>query len=145
MSDKKDPKDKLKEFMDPKGDNFMGTGMSLQEMIMLGRGKEIERSYVIADKEERERRLSLVLELAVVLGEILGTGERFGTGILRQDIGAVILGDWDDVKTGLSFSEGEGLEEHSYTRCPDLYAQFYAILRRAHETRPGGEVPPTIQ
>lgn len=145
-SEEKDAKEKLEEYMDTEGDNFMGTGMSLKDLMTFGKAKEIERSYVIADRDEQERRLTAVIELSVVLGEILARGEVFGTAILRSNIDDAISGDWDSILTWVEYHEtGDGGRSHAKTRCPSLYANFYAILRRLHDSRPGGPVHPTLQ
>ena len=145
MSDDKEDRKKLKDFFDPHSGNFLGMGLSFVEMMTLGRIEEIERSYVMADKEERERRLGLIIELSVILGAILGEEELFGTAILQANIEEVLLGDWDGPEVWLEYAEGSGKLDHSRTRCPLLYEKFFTVLRRAYDTRPGGYVHKTVQ
>lgn len=134
MSDD-DKKGQLDSWLDPQGDNFMGTGLNLSEALQHMAIERFTRSLGEQERPEKTRRMKYIVELSATLQKIYDAEEVFGTAILEGMIEDIITGDWRGVD--IWTNDKEGAEEYTRTRCPELYAQFLAIARRAYETRPG--------
>src|SRR5882672_11703154 len=83
----------LPSFLDIDSPNFLGLGMSLQELVASGEVERNMRSFGRQDRPERERRLDHVIRLSVELTEIL-KATHFCTSLARAAIVDVIEGDW---------------------------------------------------
>lgn len=142
MTDKKG-RDKVREWLDPQGSNFMGTGLTFREFWYKGLVERFARSWTQQDKIERQRRLGLIIELAQDLARVEQT-TRFSTMWIRHGIEALIEGERQDMKIAhdaLTFSD-----ERPDIRDPhiELFAPTRAIMERALETWPEVEPGPVV-
>lgn len=125
-------KDKLKAYFDPKGDNFLGTGMSMQEFMASQRIEQIQCAYVTAERPERKHRLKYILLLSHELEEIKKTTIQ-ATGLAEMSIEHIILGEW---KTASDFIQWLAFEDEDRSGMAKIFAKFVKLLREAYETRP---------
>lgn len=132
---KKDHQARFLELLGSTSNNFLGTGLTMEQFIQLHTAEEIAASWALQDKKERKRRLHLVMELCAELAKIK---ERvnFATGLAECGIEAVIKGDWSSVKdwaNDLRFlDENEPLQKEYGA----VYARFCELLQQAYATRP---------
>ena len=122
--------DKLDDFLDPKGDNFLGTGLSVQDLMFEGRLKTIENSFPTLMGPEKKHRLHIILSLSAELQRIKKIN-MFGTASGEMAVESVINGDWTDVKMwaeSLKFKE----EDPSWTSDSiELWKDFVSYLEMA--------------
>lgn len=134
----------LKDWLSTEGSNFLGTGMSFQEWFVHQRVEEYANSFAAQDRDERRRRLNLVIRLGRELCNIREEN-LFSTMMGESAIEAVILGKWDEIKdygTWLSF-KAEFVDDPDqgdyYSR---LWSRFREILAETYQHRlPPNPVP----
>jgi hypothetical protein len=135
-------KERLSKLLDIESDNFLGTGMSLQDFMLCGLVEDINHSFVTQMKPERKRRLGFIRKLAAELDRILVDGHLFGSAIAEGGIGAVILGDWSEVKDIAEEFRFTDEDEHTRNTYAPIYANFVGLLQEAFDTRPEAEAAP---
>jgi hypothetical protein len=133
----------LHEMLDINGPNFMGTGLSLPELLASGRLQAFMNSLGEQSRDERHRRLKYLVLLGAELAKIRET-ETFATGLAEMAIEDLIKGDWAGVRSladGFRFTD-----EHPSisSRYAPLYARFAELLDEAFATRSGTEPQPTV-
>jgi hypothetical protein len=94
---KKDARSRLAELLGTDSTNFLGTGMTMREFLLLGHAEKLTASWAIQPREERKRRLGAVMQLSVELTRIQET-TAFSTRLAESAIEAVIEGDWKQVE-----------------------------------------------
>ncbi len=133
------PEDKAKRleqtkvWLDPKSDDFMGTGMNLEDLTLSGTADQISRSYVMQDPVERRRRLQAVIQLSHALFEIRKE-TIFATRLAESAIGDVLMGDWAMVREWLkqfTFSDESGSWAQGQAK---TYKPFLTALRESLPT-----------
>jgi hypothetical protein len=85
-------KEVLREFLSPDSENFMGSGLNLQEFLALGMVGRLRRSYANQSRKEQKRRLELILRLSRALDEIKRVSS-FGTRWGEMVIEGIVTGD----------------------------------------------------
>lgn len=135
-------KDRLSQLLDVESDNFMGTGLSLQEFLLCGKVDELANSFATQDKDERKRRLGFVVKLGAELDRMRSKGLQFGTALAEAAIESVILGDWKMVKDWANDFTFEHEHEQTRQTYAPLYAPFVGLLQEAFESRPKAEPSP---
>jgi hypothetical protein len=136
MTDKKEGiKKKVHEFLDPQGDNFMGTGLNFYEFTMKGLMERFRRSWFQHDRRERKRRLQLIYELAAERQRVLAQTAQ-ATASFDMALEAIIEGDRREVQGALEFVSFEGEEGDWADEKKALYAPTRAILQRALDLWP---------
>lgn len=126
-------KEKKEEWLKPSSDNFMGTGMNLQEILSCGTADKFENSWFRRDREERRRCLEYLIELSVLLRRYEDTGERYGIERMRQALESIIEGDWSGVRVDLSHRDAPQGPALAISR------RFYGVLAKCYEGRPESE------
>jgi len=135
-------KDRLKELLDTQGDNFMGSGMPMQEYMLCLDLDTLNRSFVRQMRPERKRRLKFVILLSAELERIRREVGIFASGLAEGAIEDVLGGDWRramEYAKDLDFKHEGGETQEVYG---PAYACFAALLQEAFDTRPGAETPP---
>jgi len=138
----KSSKDRLKELLDTKGDNFMGSGMPMHEYMLCMDLDALSRSFHRQDRRERKRRLKYVIQLSAELDRIRREVGIFASGLAEAAIEDVLTGDWRRAKEyagDLVFETKGGETEKVYGAA---YAVFRELLQEAFDTRPEAEVVP---
>jgi len=134
----------LTEWVDPDGDNFLGTGLTLREFVTEGTVRRFAQSYSQQDRPERRRRLDFVVELATAYQELRRhTG--FATGVALTAIEAVIEGDWTTVADLAKEFQWRDEVTFDADRYRALYADYVAILDRVVRSIPPDGATTEIQ
>jgi hypothetical protein len=133
--DEKQGKPTLASFINPLSDNFMGTGMSLQEFHVKGMIEVWQRSFSNQNRKEKKRRLHTIVKLSAEL-ERIREKTLNATGLAESVIEDVIEGDWKMLKEWAEmFTFKDEGEEHRTFMAP-IYARFVETCREVHEERP---------
>lgn len=142
MTDKKDKKDKrerLVELLSPNSKNFLGTGLSFEELSQLVTAEKIATSWALQPAVERKRRRSLVIQLAQELGRVQEQ-TNFATRLAEMAIEAVIEGDWAMVKEWAEHFAFDTEDPQIRDQAAPPYAVFRELLLQALRT---DKEPPT--
>lgn len=136
-------KDRLSKMFDPESDNFMGMGMSMFEFLAAGKVREIQDNIMSQDREERNRRMALIIEMSAELKMILGK-TRFATRMAEGAIEDVIKGDWNGLRIMADHFAFEDEHESTRQQYAPIYERFAQLCQEAFDKRPGAEelVPP---
>jgi len=128
----------LASLLNPLSDNFMGSGMTLQEFVLKGRIDIWQRSFVNQPRPEKKRRLNLLIRLSVELTKIREQ-TIVATGLAESALEDLIEGDWAMLKEWASHFSFEDEHEEVRVRYAPLYAKFAEICKEAYESRSGAE------
>lgn len=90
-----DEKMKLLDWLDPTGSDFLGTGLSMREYFLSDGIERHRRSFCSQMRDEKDRRLDLIIRLAVEYRRICDQ-DRFGTAALTGAMHDIILGEKAD-------------------------------------------------
>jgi hypothetical protein len=128
----KDREEKFHEWFAKGTRNFFGSGLTVQEFLVLGFAERFRRSFGQQTLDERRRRLHFVVELMHQL-DAIKRATNFATALAESAVMEVIEGDWSMVKT---WAEHFGDDPHGdFAHCQDnvreLYAQFGRTLSDA--------------
>lgn len=131
-------KERLLEFFNPAGANFMGSGMSLAEWSAAHTVTQLQNVLTFQERPEIRRRLDLIIELGAEY-KAIEAQTRFSTSFAKAVIEDIIKGDWFGVRI-----TGESLrfeDEHPETRdrYAPIYKRFSELAMKAFNTRPGAE------
>lgn len=133
MSDKRE---KYIELLSPDSKNFMGTGLTLNEFMQLGTAEKVSESWFNIHRDERNRRLDLVIELCVELRNI-EQRTQFSVAIARMAISALIEGDHKMLK---GYAEDFRFQHESFDlqhKYVPIFKRFSELLQLAYDSRPG--------
>jgi hypothetical protein len=122
-------------FLDPKGGNFLGSGMDALEWIAMSNILNFDRWQGTQCREERRRRMQYLIPLCAEQ-ERLVTENLQATGLSEHLIEDLIGGDWNGVKMGieiLKFREERGEYRSLQAK---RFAKFVEIAQEAYDTRP---------
>lgn len=134
--------ERLKELLSTEGDNFMGSGMSMQDYLLCLDLDTLSRSFNRQKRPERKRRMKFIVLLSAELEAIRQKVGIFSSGLAEGAIEGVIEGDWRLVKEfagDFTFEHEGGETEKVYG---PAYARFRELLMEAFNTRPGATPPP---
>lgn len=132
------------EFLDPKSDNFCGSGLTMVEFMLTMDMQRLHTSFHRQMRPERNRRLGYIVKLAKVLSQIEAKSLQ-ATGLARGAIEDVIDGDWFGVHQSAKDFRAEEVEFFG-VRDPELqvlWTQYADLLQEAFDTRPEAPPPPT--
>lgn len=87
-----DEKMELLRWLDPTSDNFLGSGMGLQDYLTKRNIESYDRNIASQMRDEQQRRLKLIMRLSVALHEIR-TQDLHGTASLESAIEEIIRGE----------------------------------------------------
>lgn len=133
---------KLSEMLDPKTDNFLGSGQTMAEWVAASDLQRLAASFHRADRQERKRRLQYVIQLSCLLQQIEAISI-FATAFARGAIEAIIEGDWAGVRLQSTHSQEWDQDfEHLPQEARDLWEAFATVCAEAFDTRPGACAPP---
>lgn len=135
-------KGRLKELLDTTSDNFMGSGMTMQEYMLCIDLDALARSFHRQMRPERTRRLKYVILLSAELERIRREVGIFASGLAEGAIEDVLMGDWRRAKEfagDLVFDMEGGEIQEVYQAA---YAPFRELLQEVFDTRPEAEPPP---
>lgn len=125
----------MTDMFDIKGDNFLGTGMSLQDFMVKHRVEQFTRSWFAQDRIEQTRRLELVIRLSVELVKIRDVNI-FATGLGESSIKAVIEGEWRELIGWIVHLKFSSESDDIQQDFQPLWADFVKILEEAYAGRP---------
>lgn len=131
-------KGSLREMLDPKGSNFMGSNMSLEELVLSERIKDIQNSFTFMPNAERRRRRAIIIDLCVELSSVREKS-RFSSAIAEQAIDAVISGDWCELKSVAQHMTFSDEDEWSRMHYAQYWTKFVDLCMKAFDARPGAE------
>jgi hypothetical protein len=127
---REDQRARLQELLGPDSTNFLGTGLTMREVMELHSAMKLSRSWALQPREEQRRRLGAVVRLSVELDRIRQT-ESFATRLAEMAIEAVIEGDWKMVEEWAEhFAFGDERDEVRI-RGSEIYAMFRELLLQA--------------
>lgn len=134
----KPPKERLLEFFNPEGTNFLGSGMTLAEWSAAHTITQLQNVFTFQERPEIRRRLDLIIELGAEY-KAIEAQTRFSTAFAKMVIEDIIKGDWYGVRIN-----GESLrfeDEHPETRAryAPIFKRFAELAMKAFNTRPGAE------
>lgn len=121
---------KLADFLDPKGDNFLGTGLSVSDPLFEGTLRRIENSFPTLMGDERKHRLQIILELSREL-EKIKLESNYCVGLGEAAIEAVINGDWTDMNMWASHFKFKEEDTFSHVDAIKRWKKFVGILEMA--------------
>ena len=152
MSEDRPKKLDLMEWMNPDGNNFCGSGMTMQEWSMANGIQRYRNSWVNQNRAEQDRRQHFLTEMVL---EQRCVHEKWGTflegkwyvqsGIcMDMAIRAIIEGDRGDMEMAARWSSAEGFienfgERDSATAWGERYARFHELCDQAVTTWPTDE------
>lgn len=138
-------KDDILKMADPDGNNFLGTGMTLQDFLAAYRLLDVQSNLLFQDLEERRRRVGLIIELGAALVEIRKQ-TLFAVGLAEGVIEDVVRGDWRMLREHAKMFRFEHESEDLRKTYGPIYAAFAAVCQKAFDTRPGAsEVLPALK
>lgn len=133
---KKDNRARLQELLGADSTNFLGTGLSMREFMLLTQAEKLVNAWCIQRPEEQKRRRRAVIELSIELGRIREK-ENHGTRLAELAIEAVIEGDWKMVEERADhFAFAEEHEQIRQSSAP-VYAVFRELLLQVLRTEKG--------
>lgn len=118
----------MEDMFDPDSPDFLGTGMTMRELLAKHTLESLSASWALQGRAERKRRLGLVRDLILELDRIRSVS-RFSTGLGEVAVEDVICGDWKRVAgwaADLEFSDDGDDPVHG-----PLWARFRELLRSA--------------
>lgn len=121
------PKSRLHDMLDPSSSDFMGTGMSMQEFMMVGEVERLTASYWRQDREEKSRRRDAMVALTVEYIKITAQTIQ-ATLFAREAIVGIVNGDWRDVKTCRDMLTFEGEDVGHRDVYAPIFARFVELL-----------------
>jgi hypothetical protein len=122
-------------FLDVKGTNFFGSGMSFPEWSATADFLRYRRSFVTQPLEEQTRRLKYIVALSAELERMRQT-DVFATAWCEYTIKTIIEGDWKMVAMWTeSMLFKEEIVDIRNLAAP-RFAKFVEIATEAYETRP---------
>lgn len=125
----------LASFLDTKGNNFLGSGISFSDWVRTADYLRYERCYITQTREEKRRRLMYLVRLAGELERILDH-HLFATSWAEAVIEGVLEGDWKQVAMWCAMLTFEDEDPHVREVAAPIFAKFVEIGREAHATRP---------
>lgn len=134
-------KKRLTEMLDPKSDDFMGSGMRLDEWWQSMQIDKLNNSFHRQERPEKERRLRGIIRLSSILVQIEDISI-VGTAHAQGAIQDVIEGDWSGLRW-MTERDYWG-EDTKYWRddVKPLWESFRLLLKEVFDTRPGAVQPP---
>jgi hypothetical protein len=128
----------LSSLLNPLSDNFLGSGMTLQEFLLKGQVDVWRRSFVNQPRPERKRRLGLLIRLSA---ELLKVREQtsFGTGLAEAVLEDLIEGDWKMLREWAKHFSFEDEDEEIRAKYIPIYAKFVGLCKEGYEDQPGVE------
>ena len=120
----------LKNYLDPKSDNFLGTGMNLQEFMLAGYLRTLTNSFPTLSGPAKKNRLRIIIELSAELKRIRDI-DIFSCMLGEAAIEEVINGNTEDIQRLADLfrftSECDEIKE----RYVPLWATFVGLLEMA--------------
>ena len=133
MTDKKDNRARLDELLGTDSTNFLGTGLTMRELLKLTQAEKLAAAWCLQPRDEQRRRLRTVIHLSIELGHISET-TNFATRLAELAIESVIEGDWKMVEEWADhFTFGDEAEELRQDSAP-IFAVFRELLLQALRT-----------
>lgn len=133
---KKDNRARLQELLGADSTNFLGTGLTMREFMLLAQAEKLANAWCIQPPDEQKRRRRAVIELSIELGRIRDK-EQHGTRLAELAIEAVIEGDWKMVEEWAEhFSFADEHEQIQRSTAP-VYAVFRELLLQVLRTEKG--------
>lgn len=134
-------KQTLREMFATDSENFMGTGLNFREFWQLGQVVRLRDSYVNQNKEERKRRLELVIRASAALEQIR-TVTLSGIAWGEWAIEAILTGEDKDILRDwgkqLAFRYKDDPREQEFLA---LWGPFTEIVKEAVATTPKRDTP----
>jgi len=150
----KPKKEDLMSWINPEGNNFLGSGMSMREWLMAKSIVEFQQSWSNQEPRERKRRLHfnvlMVQEMTRIQREygqeVEGTWYVASGAFMESAIEAVMAGSKEDLKRAAEMYEPKAFEWNYGERgewevWAERYAPFLKICMDCHDSWPTGEEP----
>jgi hypothetical protein len=134
MADDRPKNEKYLEWLDPKGSNFLGSGLPMKEAMMVRWIERFHQSFGQQARKERKRRLHFITELSIELRKVKEK-ITFATGLAEQVIEDLIEGDWDSVRMWRDHY-GPDDPDMQQSGAAEAYSHFYELLCQICETIP---------
>jgi hypothetical protein len=122
-------------FLDPKGSNFMGSGLDAAEWFATATIMRYDRWHGTQTREERRRRMGFIVRLCAEQKR-LEEEDLSATALSLSLVEDLIEGDWNSVKMWietLKFREERGEYRSLQAK---RFAKFVEIAQEAFDTRP---------
>lgn len=119
-----DRRARLAELLGADSTNYLGTGLTLRELMELHTAEKLAASWALQPREEQRRRLDAIVRLSAELARLRETTQ-FSMRLAEMAIEAVIEGDWKMVEEWADYfafgGEDAGLREK--------YAPVFNVFR----------------
>jgi hypothetical protein len=132
-----DPRARLNELLGADSTNYLGTGLTLRELMQLHDAEKLAASWALQPREEQRRRLNAVMQLSIELAHVRKT-TLSATRLAELAIESVITGDWKMVEEWAGHFSFE--EEHDGAGSANViaYATFRELLLQVLRTEKVG-------
>lgn len=129
-----DAKKKLKALLDFEGDNFLGSGLSLQELLLKNQIERWQNSIsCLHNPQEERRRIKVIRRIALAMEKIEQAHGCFNFAALDRGIVAVINGDWAECQRIADDLKYEDEIADTRYRIAQWHAPIRALLLEACE------------
>ncbi len=134
------PRSVLQKYLDVNNPDFMGSGMTFQEFMMVGEVERIRSSYSRQTREEKSRRRDAMVALTIEYTKILQQTHQ-ATMWAREAIVEVLNGDWKEVKVCRDMLTFEGDFVGLQSLHGPIFARFVEMLDEVLAGVPKEEEP----
>jgi hypothetical protein len=128
-----DRRARLDELLGVDSTNYLGTGLTLRELMQLTNAEKIAASWTLQSREEKRRRLAAVTHLVVELERIRETTQS-ATRLAEMAIECVIEGDWKMVEEWADHFSFEDEHDGPGSKNAIAYATFRELLLQVLRT-----------
>lgn len=134
-----DRRARLDELLGVDSTNYLGTGLTLRELMQLTNAEKIAASWTLQSREEKRRRLAAVTHLVAELERIRETTQS-ATRLAEMAIECVIEGDWTMVEEWADHFSFEDEHDGPGSKNAIAYATFRELLLQVLRTEKNTEV-----
>jgi hypothetical protein len=128
-----DRRARLDELLGVDSTNYLGTGLTLRELMQLTNAEKIAASWTLQSREEKRRRLAAVTHLVVELERIRETTQS-ATRLAEMAIECVIEGDWKMIEEWADHFSFEDEHDGPGSKNAIAYATFRELLLQVLRT-----------
>ena len=128
--DKKDGRERLAELLGSDSTNFLGTGLTMREFMLLHQAEKLAAAWCLQPPVEQKRRRRAIIQLSIELGRIQETAQ-FATRLAELAIEAVIEGDWKLVE---EWAEHFAFSDEADDQSATVFAVFRELLLQTLRT-----------
>jgi hypothetical protein len=146
MADDRPKKLDLMDWMNPKGDDFLGSGMNMHEWVTANGIADYKMSWSNQDRKEQQRRLQFVIDMTLEMRRMQqeygeqhnGTWYVASGMVFRMGIEAVITGRRRDLVAAIDMCSVDGFkwnyDNEQGAIWGERYAPFHTLCQQCLDT-----------